>query len=116
LQAAHLPNIFPSQKAHFSPLFLPVPLQKEQIKLEVPKPLQLEQALGSDWGGGEKTPADWPEPEQAPHLPNIFPSQKAHFSPLFLPVPLQKEQEKLEVPEPLHAPHSFANSGKNAKF
>lgn len=109
-----MPNIFPSQNPHLKPPFLPVPLQKEQAKLEVPEPLQLEQVLGTDWGGVEGPSANRPEPAHTPHLPNIFPSQKAHLSPLFLPVPLQKEQGKLEVPAPLQAPHSFANRGKNA--
>jgi hypothetical protein len=42
------------------------------------------------------------------HLGKPFPLQKKHFKPSLLPVPLQKEQTKGPVPEPLQAEHSLA--------
>ncbi|RFC42329.1 MAG: hypothetical protein DVB28_001945 [Verrucomicrobia bacterium] len=44
-------------------------------------------------------------------MPNIFPLQKEHLKPPLFPLPLQKEHEKLEVPEPRQVPHSCAAGG-----
>jgi hypothetical protein len=94
--------------------FLPVPLQKEQVKFEVPEPLQEPHTA---WGGTPPEPGAVAEPAcpvplQEKHFPNIFPLQKEHLKEPLLPVPLQKEQAKREVPEPLHDPHSAAKQGE----
>jgi hypothetical protein len=105
-----LENIFPSQKEHLKFPFLPVPLQKEHVKFEVPDPLQEPHTAGGcppPEPGAVAEPV-CPVPLQEKHLPNIFPLQKEHLKEPLLPVPLQKEQAKREVPEPLQDPHSAA--------
>ena len=105
-------NIFPSQNEHLKFPFLPVPLQKEQVKFAVPAPLQEAHTCA---GGGAPEPgcgggvgAVCPVPLQEKHLPNIRPLQNEHLKPPFLPVPLQKEQARREVPDPPQAPHPAA--------
>ena len=51
-------------------------------------------------------------PLQLPHFPNIFPLQKEHLNPPLLPEPLQKEQVKLEVPEPEQVPQGAAKTSR----
>ena len=105
-------NIFPSQNEHLVFPFLPVPLQKEQVKFPVPAPLQEAHTCagcgapepGTGGGGG----AVCPVPLQEKHLPNILPLQNEHLKLPFLPVPLQKEQARREVPDPPQAPHPAA--------
>jgi hypothetical protein len=59
-----LENIFPSQNEHLKFPFFPVPLQNEQVKLEVPAPLQeLHTFCGWDPPGPEAEPV-WPVPLQ----------------------------------------------------
>jgi hypothetical protein len=89
LQEPHFPNILPSQNEHLKDPFLPVPLQKEHVKLEVPEPRQVPHILGPPEGGAEVPTC--PDPPQKPHLLNILPSQNEHLNPPFLPDPLQKE-------------------------
>jgi hypothetical protein len=107
-------NIFPLQNEHLNPPFLPLPLQKEQGKLEVPEPRHVPHSRAA---GGAGTPGLPPEalspvPLQLEHLLNIFPLQNEHLKGPFLPVPLQKEQGKLEVPEPEQTPQGAAMSSR----
>ena len=53
-------------------------------------------------------PYTWPLPLHVPHFWNPLPLQKEHLKPPDLPVPLQKEQSKGLVPDPLQEEHSFA--------
>ena len=110
LQREHLLNIFPLQKEHLNPPFFPLPLQKEHEKLLVPEPRQVPHSRAAGGAGTPGLPPDavWPVPLQLPHLPNIFPLQKEHLKGPLLPEPLQKEQVKLEVPEPEHVPQGAA--------
>lgn len=47
-------------------------------------------------------------PLHGPHFWKPLPLQKVHLEPPDLPVPLQKEQSKGPVPDPLQEEHSFA--------
>jgi hypothetical protein len=106
LQPKHFENILPSQKEHLNEPFLPVPLQKEQVKFDVPEPLHETQRFA-----GGPSPGAFPTcpvPLQEPHFPNIRPLQKEHLKDPFFPEPLQKEQTERVVPEPLHDPQGAA--------
>jgi hypothetical protein len=90
------------------PLF-PVPLQKKHMELDVPEPRH---DAHSRFGGCGDAPgpedANRPDPPQLLHRPNIFPSQKLHLKLPLFPVPLQKLQVKLPVPEPRQTPHTLS--------
>ena len=53
-------------------------------------------------------PYTWPLPLHELHFEKPLPLQKEHLKPPDLPVPLQKEQSKGLVPDPLQEEHSFA--------
>jgi hypothetical protein len=112
-----LVNFRPLQKEHFRPPLWPVPLQKEQLKLEVPAPLHVAHTLvvgGAGVPGLGAGAGAWPLPPQLEHLPNIRPLQKEHLNGPFFPEPLQNEHTNREVPEPPQVPQLAAWEDKGS--